>query len=60
MSFPELDGKEICVITVHPADRPVYLTAKGNEKFYIRAGNGSQALSVSKAMAYMQSRFDLS
>lgn len=59
MTFPKLNGKEICVVTVHPSDRPVYLTSKGNEKFYIRAGNGSQALSVSKAMTYMQSRFDL-
>ena len=60
MAFPLLNGKVICVITVHPSERPVYLTSKGSEKFYIRAGNGSQALSVSKAMTYMQSRFDLS
>jgi hypothetical protein len=59
MAFPTLDGKEICVITVHPSDRPVYLASKGSEKFYIRAGNGSQALSVSKAMIYIQSRFEL-
>ena len=58
ISFPTISGKEICAVTVHPSDRPAYLLNKGTEKFYIRAGNGSQALSVSKAMRYMQSRFD--
>ena len=32
--------------------------SKGSEKFYIRAGNMSQALSISKATAYIQSRFE--
>lgn len=58
VQFPELEGREICVVSVSPSDRPAYLTSSGTEKFYIRAGNMSQALSVSKATAYIQSRFD--
>jgi hypothetical protein len=53
-----MEGQEICVVSVSPSDRPVYLTSKGAEKFYIRAGNMSQALSISKATAYIQSRFE--
>lgn len=58
VQFPEMDGQEICIVSVSPSDRPAYLTSKGSEKFYIRAGNMSQALSVSKATAYIQSRFE--
>jgi predicted HTH transcriptional regulator len=58
VQFPKLEGKEICVVSVSPSDRPAYLTSSGTEKFYIRAGNMSQALSVSKATTYIQSRFD--
>lgn len=57
VDFPRVDEKEICVIVVSPANEPAYLTHKGTETFYIRAGNGSQALSVSKATQYVRSRF---
>ncbi len=58
VQFPEMDGQEICLVSVSPSDRPAYLTSKGSEKFYIRAGNMSQALSVSKATDYIRSRFE--
>ena len=59
VTFPVLDDREICLIVVHPADQPAYLTHKGTEQFYIRAGNGSQSLSVSKAARYIRTRFAL-
>ena len=65
MDLPPLSGcsisrvggqGDLCGLGQRP-DRPVYLTSKGTEKFYIRAGNMSQALSVSRATQYIQSRF---
>jgi membrane protein YdbS with pleckstrin-like domain len=57
VSFPEQDGKQICVVTVRPASEPAFLSHKGKETFYVRAGNASQPLSVSKATKYIQGRF---
>lgn len=56
--FPEVDGKTICVLLAQPSPRPVYLQYKGVEKFYIRAGNANQPLSVSKATQYIQTHFE--
>lgn len=58
VTFPEIDGKEVCAISVQPSSEPAFLTHRGKETFYVRAGNGSQPLSVSKATRYIQDRFD--
>lgn len=55
--FPQVDGKTVCQVGVQPAQHPVFLSYQGKEEFYIRAGNGCQALSVSKANQYIQGRF---
>ena len=55
--FPAVAGKVICELAVRPAGEPAFLTHKGVESFYIRAGNGSQPLTVSKAARYIQSHF---
>ncbi|MBE2224095.1 MAG: putative DNA binding domain-containing protein [Anaerolineae bacterium] len=57
VSFYTLAEKEICVLRALPADDPVFLTYQGEEKFYIRTGNSSQPLPVSKASRYIQKRF---
>jgi hypothetical protein len=57
VSFPRIDGKEICVLSVSPATQPAYLQAKGRETFYIRAGNASQPLTVSQATRYTREHF---
>jgi len=57
VSFHTFEEKEICVLRTMPADDPVFLTHKGEEKFYIRTGNSSQPLTVSKATHYIQTRF---
>jgi predicted HTH transcriptional regulator len=58
LSFPELEGMQVCVVKVRPASKPAYLLYKGTEAFYIRAGNGSQALSMSKATSYIREHFE--
>jgi membrane protein YdbS with pleckstrin-like domain len=57
LAFPQQEGKIVCRIGVQPAPHPVYLTFGGKEEFYIRAGNGCQALSVRKATQYIAGRF---
>lgn len=57
LSFPLLMEKEICAVRVTPATEPVFLTHNGQENFYIRAGNASQALSFSQANEYIRSHF---
>jgi hypothetical protein len=57
LAFEEIDGKTMCVLSVSPAATPAYLTFKGKEDFYIRTGNASQPLPVSKATKYVQTRF---
>jgi predicted HTH transcriptional regulator len=58
VAFSELDEKPICVLWVRPSTHPAFLTDKGNEKFYIRAGNASQSLTISQANRYIQRHFD--
>lgn len=57
LSFPEIEGKPICLIAVQPSTSPVYFRHQGKEEFFIRAGNASQPLPVSKATSYIQDRF---
>jgi len=57
LSFPLVDEQTICLIEVRPAAEPAYLRLKGDEQFYIRAGNATQPLPVSKATRYIQSHF---
>jgi hypothetical protein len=57
LSFPKIESKSICLIAVQPSTNPVYFRHQGKEQFYIRAGNASQPLSVSKATAYIKDRF---
>lgn len=57
--FPEIEGKSICLIDVQPSTSPVYFRYRDKEEFYIRAGNISQPLLVSKAAAYIQDHYQL-
>jgi membrane protein YdbS with pleckstrin-like domain len=58
VAFPQVGRDTVCMISVRSADEPAYLTNKGAEWFYIRAGNATQPLSVSKATRYIQARFN--
>jgi len=57
VTFPEINGSMICRLTVSPASEPAYLLCQGDERFYIRAGNASQPLPVSKATNYVRAHF---
>ncbi len=57
VSFPVIEGKEICLAAARQAPEPVFLTYKNEERFYIRTGNTSQWLTVSKAARYIHTHF---
>ena len=57
VDFAEIEAKTVCRIIVSPAPEPVFLNLKNNEEFYIRTGNSSQPLTMSKAVRYIQSHF---
>ncbi|MFC1997144.1 helix-turn-helix domain-containing protein [Chloroflexota bacterium] len=57
LSFPEIEGLIICLVAVQPSTSPVYFRHHGKEDFYIRAGNASQPLPISKATNYIHDRF---
>lgn len=51
------DGKACALVTVAPAPRPMYLADEGKEEFFVRAGNGTTALKMSDAHAYIGTHF---
>lgn len=56
--FPEIEQETICLLRIRPSDAPVFLINKGEESFYIRAGNASQPLSISQAARYISRRYN--
>lgn len=63
ITFPELEGKIICLIRIKPAENPLFLKTKDKqgtevEKFYVRSGNASHELSsLSDINKYIKRRF---
>lgn len=63
IQFPEIEGKTICVINIHPGIRPLFIKTKSKqgqeiEKFYVRSGNASQEVASLKEMNdYINRRF---
>jgi hypothetical protein len=50
----EINGGDVCAVTITPSEKPVFLGAKGNEEFFVRASASSQPLSMSEALAYIK------
>ena len=58
----DLDALEVCQVEVAPSQNPLVITVKDKnglqtEKFYVRSGNTSQALSLSEMNAYIKTRY---
>ena len=58
VTFPDIGGVIVCLLLIRPSHEPAYLNHKGEEQFYIRAGNASQPLPISKATRYIRKRFE--
>lgn len=57
ISFPIIDGVEVCKVTVTPATEPVFVTENGQEHFYVRTGNNSRPFSLSDTTRYVMERW---
>ena len=58
VSFPEHEGRSVCVIKIDRTPRPVYLTDKGSTDFYIRAGNTTRPLDVQATHEYISMHWE--
>ncbi|NDY73021.1 hypothetical protein DO021_16520 [Desulfobacter hydrogenophilus] len=52
INFPEYDGQNICRISVSQSSRPVFVSFKDKENFFIRSGCSSQPLSREEQSIY--------
>jgi len=41
MTFPEIEGKKICVTKISKSGKPVFINFEGNERFFVRNGNAT-------------------
>ena len=55
--FAAIDGKQICVITIGPNKKPVFMTINNTSEFWVRAGNSTRQLNVKEATDYIQSHW---
>ena len=57
VNFHEIDGRDICQITVEPSDFPIYVEHQKEAVFYLRVGPGTRALPVKEAVKYVGQRW---
>ena len=62
VKFYEIEDKEVCEIDIRAYKKPLFLMQTSNngqkeEKFYVRNGNSSIALSMSETSHYVKDRF---
>jgi hypothetical protein len=54
VEFHELQGKDLCVLRVKPATKPVVIKEQNVPILYVRAGNATRTLNVEEAIRYVQ------
>ncbi len=57
LTFHELDGRDICQITVERSDHPIYVEYEGKAELPVRIGNATRPLPVDEAVKYVQIRW---
>ena len=57
VNFHEIDGKDICQVTIEPSDHPIYVDSQNQAVFYLRSGNATRPLPVDEAVKYVQRRW---
>jgi len=57
VTFHEIDGHDICQVTVEPSDHAVYVQEGGSATFFLRTGNATRALPINEAVKFVQSRW---
>ena len=57
IDFPTMNGKEVCVIRVPVAPRPVWISSANDKILYVRNGNSTQPLDGEQAHRYITSHW---
>jgi hypothetical protein len=57
ISFVRFEEMDVCRIDVSRASTAVYIRENDQDRFYVRTGNSTNALTTSEAVAYHQQRF---
>jgi hypothetical protein len=57
VSFPIIDGVEVCRVKVYPSSEPVFIKENGLEHFFVRTGNNSRPFSLSDTTRYVMERW---
>ena len=57
ITFHEVDGKDVCRLTIAAGPRPVFLKEGNDDAFYLRAGNSTRRLSTREAVEYCKTRW---
>lgn len=54
LQFHGIDGKDVCMMRITPAPKPVVMKEQNQPSLYVRAGNATRALNVEEAIRYVQ------
>jgi len=57
VTFHEIDGHDICQVTIEASDHAVYVQEGGTATFFLRTGNATNALPINEAVKFIQSRW---
>jgi predicted HTH transcriptional regulator len=57
VTFPTVDGVQLCAVRVSPSPTAVYTRVNGEESFFLRLGNTTQAMTMQEAHAYIHQHF---
>lgn len=57
VTFHDFEGRDVCQITIEPADHPAYLQDKTESALYLRAGNSTRPLPIHEAVKYVSTRW---
>ena len=57
VNFHEIDGADVCQVTVEPSDHPIYVENGSEAIFYLRSGNLTRSLPVNETVKYVQHRW---
>lgn len=55
LKFENINSKIVCLVSIEPSYKPVYLKSDNGEDFYIRTGNVTTPLKMSEVATYISS-----
>lgn len=57
VTFHEIDGQDVCQVTIEACDHAVYVHEGAEATFFLRTGNATRALPINEAVKFVQSRW---